>query len=215
MSLVLHGYWRSGTSYRTRIALNLKGLAFEQRGVDLRAGDQGGDAFRALNPQGLVPAVEFEGQVLTQSPAILEWLEERWPEPPLLPSDAQDRARVRAMAAVIGCDIHPLNNLRVLSYLEKEFGATLAQKEAWIRNWVTQGFTALEDLLQRNPGTGEFCEGDDPSLADCCLVPQVYAARRFGFEVEKFPTIKRVYDRCMQLDEFERAQPELQPDAPR
>jgi maleylpyruvate isomerase len=210
MSLVLHGYWRSGTSYRTRIALNLKGLAFEQRGVDLRAGDQGGDAFRALNPQGLVPAVEFEGQVLTQSPAILEWLEERWPEPPLLPSDAQDRARVRAMAAVIGCDIHPLNNLRVLKAIH-ELGADEAATNAWAGRWIAAGFDALEAHIERHGDGWSF--GAAPTLVDCYLIPQVYSARRFQLDLSPWTRIGAIDARASDHPAFQAAHPDRQPDA--
>ena len=213
----LYSYWRSSAAYRVRIALHLKELPYEYLPVSLIAdgGQHHAAEYHKLNPQDLVPVIIDGERVVRQSMAIIEYLDETYHTSGyvLMPPSARERARVRAISQLIACDIHPLNNLRVLSYLEREFGATLAQKEAWIRNWVTQGFTALEDLLQRNPGTGDFCEGDDPSLADCCLVPQVYAARRYGFEVEKYPTVKRVYDRCMELDEFERAQPELQPDA--
>jgi maleylpyruvate isomerase len=210
MSLVLHGYWRSGTSYRTRIALNLKGLAYEQRGVDLRAGDQGGDAFRALNPQGLVPAIAFEGRVLTQSPAILEWLEERWPEPPLLPADADDRAQVRAMAAVIGCDIHPLNNLRALKAI-RELGADEPATNAWAGRWISAGFDALEAHIERHGDGWSF--GAAPTLVDCYLIPQVYSARRFQVDLSPWTRIGAIDARASDHPAFQAAHPDRQPDA--
>ncbi len=211
MTLVLHAYWRSGTSYRTRIALNLKGLDYETRPVDLLAGEQAGDAYRALDPQGLVPTLEADGQVLIQSPAILEWLEEAYPDPPLLPADLMDRARVRAMAALVGCDIHPLNNLRVLRTLRRELGADQAQLEAWEVRWIGDGFAALEALIARH-GAG-FCFGERPSMADCYLVPQVYSAVRFGVDLEPFGRIRAVDERCRELDAFVDAHPDRQPDA--
>lgn len=209
--MILHGYWRSGTSYRTRIALNLKGLTYEQAGVDLRAGAQKSEAFLALNPQGLVPALEANGHVLTQSPAILEWLEEVHPEPPLLPADAAGRAHVRAMAALVACDIHPLNNLRVLSALKQEFGADQAALDAWAGRWITAGFQALEALIVRHGG--DWCFGDAPTLADCCLIPQVYSARRFNTSLEAFPRIRAVDERAAAHPAFQVAHPDRQPDA--
>lgn len=210
MSLILHGYWRSGTSYRTRIALNLKGLAYEQKGVDLRAGDQRSDAFKALNPQGLVPAIEHDGKVLTQSPAILEWLEERWPEPPLLPSDPEDRALVRAMAAVIGCDIHPLNNLRVLKAI-RELGADEAATDAWAGRWISAGFDALESFVARHGDGWSF--GAGPTLVDCYLIPQVYSARRFHVDLSPWPGIGAIDARAAEHPAFQAAHPDRQPDA--
>lgn len=209
--MILHGYWRSGTSYRTRIALNLKGLAHEQAGVDLRAGDQKSEAFLALNPQGLVPALETDGVVLTQSPAILEWLEETHPEPPLLPQDAVARAQVRAMAALVACDIHPLNNLRVLNALKRDFGADQAALNAWTGRWITAGFEALEALVARH-GEG-WCFGDAPTLADCCLIPQVYSARRFDTPLDAFPHILAIDARAAGHPAFQAAHPDRQPDA--
>jgi maleylacetoacetate isomerase len=208
---VLHGYWRSGTSYRTRIALELKGLAYDQAGVDLRAGDQRGAAYRALNPQGLVPALEIDGHVLTQSPAILEWLEERFPEPPLLPSDAFARAEVRAMAAIVACDIHPLNNLRVQKAIKQDLGADDAQAAAWSARWITAGFEALEQLIERRGDGWAF--DDAPTLADCCLVPQVYSARRFDVDLEAFPRIRAIEARAAEHPAFKAAHPDRQPDA--
>ena len=211
MDLVLHAYWRSGTSYRTRIALNLKGLAYRTRPVNLLAGEQGQDAYLAIDPQGLVPALEADGQVLIQSPAILEWLEETRPAPPLLPTDPAGRAVVRAMAAVIGCDVHPLNNLRVLRALKHELGASEAQLAAWEARWIGDGFAVLEGLIGRH-GAG-FCHGAAPTLADCYLIPQVYAAIRFGVDLEPYPLIRAVDRRAGELAPFAAAHPDRQPDA--
>jgi maleylpyruvate isomerase len=211
MTLILHGYWRSGTSYRTRIALNLKGLAYESRPVNLLAGEQGGDAYRAIDPQGLVPALEAEGEVLIQSPAILEWLEEIHPEPPLLPADPLGRAQVRAMAALVGCDIHPLNNIRVLRTLKRELGASGEQLSAWQARWIGDGFGALEQLIERHGGG--FSWGESPTLADCYLVPQVYSAVRFGVDLEPYPLIQAVDERLRALPAVAAAHPDRQPDA--
>ena len=205
--MILHGYWRSGTSYRTRIALNLKGLSYEQKPVDLRTGDQRSEAYLALNPQGLVPALEVDGQVLTQSPAILEWLEERYPEPPLLPSDLGVRAQVRAMAALVACDIHPLNNLRVLKAVQALGG----EANAWAEGWIRPGFDALEALIGRHGAGWAF--GDQPTLADCCLIPQVYSARRFEVDVSAWPRIAGIEARAAQHPAFQAAHPDAQPDA--
>lgn len=208
--MLLHGYWRSGTSYRTRIALNLKGVAYEQAPVDLRAGDQASAAYRALNPQGLVPAIEFEGRVLAQSPAILEWLEERWPEPPLLPADPDDRAQVRSMAAIVGCDIHPLNNLRVLKAI-RGLGADEAATYAWAGQWIAAGFDALEAAIGRHGGGWAW--GEAPTLADCYLIPQVYSARRFAVDLEPWPLIRAIDARAVGHPAFAAAHPDRQPDA--
>jgi maleylpyruvate isomerase len=209
--MILHGYWRSGTSYRTRIALNLKGLTYQTAPVDLRTGAQKSDAYLALNPQGLVPALETDdGLVLTQSPAILEWLEETRPEPPLLPRDAAGRAQVRAMAALIGCDIHPLNNLRVLKAV-RGLGADQAGVDAWAGQWIIDGFTALEALVVRH-GEG-WCFGATPSLADCYLMPQLYSARRFNVDLAAFPRLLEIEARAEAHPAFIAAVPENQPDA--
>jgi len=209
--MILHGYWRSGTSYRTRIALNLKGLEYQQAALDLRTGAQKSDAYLRLNPQGLVPALETDdGLVLTQSPAILEWLEETHPEPPLLPRDAAGRAQVRAMAAVIGCDIHPLNNLRVLKAV-RGLGADQAGVDAWAGQWIIDGFTALEALVVRH-GEG-WCFGATPTLADCYLMPQLYSARRFNVDLAAFPRLLEIEARAEVHPAFIAAQPENQPDA--
>jgi len=209
--MILHGYWRSGAAYRTRIALNLKGLTYGQQGVDLRTGAQKSDAFVALNPQGMVPALEVDGAVLTQSPAILEWLEETHPQPPLLPSDPVGRAHVRAMAALIGCDIHPLNNLRVGKALRETFGADQAAVDAWAARWIIPGFTALEALVAGH-GKG-WCFGDAPTLADCYLIPQIYSARRFNVPLDGFPRLLAIDEAAKGHPAFAAAHPDVQPDA--
>ncbi len=214
--MILHGYWRSGTSYRTRIALNLKKLEYRQAPLDLRTGAQKSEAYLRLNPQGLVPALETDdGLVLTQSPAILEWLEETHPEPPLLPSDAAGRAQVRAMAALIGCDIHPLNNLRVLKAVRgltsDGMGADQTSVDAWAGQWIIGGFTALETLVVRH-GDG-WCFGGAPTLADCYLIPQLYSARRFHVDLAAFPRLLEIEARAEVHPAFIAALPENQPDA--
>lgn len=208
--MILHDYFRSGTSYRTRIALNLKGVAYIQRGVDLRRGEQRSDTFLALNPQGLAPALEAGGTVLTQSPAILEWLEETHPDPPLLPSDPGARAQVRAMAALIGCDIHPLNNLRVLGAV-RALGADSAAIDAWAGRWIAAGFQALETLVARH-GDG-WSWGASPTLVDCYLIPQIYSARRFNAPLKAFPRLLAVEERALIHPAFAAAHPDRQPDA--
>ena len=209
--MILHGYWRSGAAWRTRIGLNLKGLAYEQRGVDLRTGAQAEAAFVALNPQGLVPALEVDGAVLTQSPAILEWLEEAHPTPPLLPADPVDRAHVRAMAALIGCDIHPLNNLRVGKALRQTLGADQAAVDAWAARWILPGFEALERLVAVH-GDG-WCFGAAPTLADCYLIPQIYSARRFNVPLGAFPRLLAIEAAASGHPAFIAAHPDNQPDA--
>ncbi len=210
----LYNFFRSGTSYRLRIALNLKGLSPEYVPVDLRTEQHLGAEYRALNPQGLVPTlVTDDAQVLIQSPAILEWLEERYPEPALLPADAAGRARVRAMAALVGCDIHPINNRRILEYLRHQFGCDEAAINAWCSTWISAGFDALEALLAADPGRGAFCFGNAPTLADVYLVPQIDSARRFKVDLSRWPRLLAVDEACRALDAFERAAPGCQPDA--
>lgn len=209
----LYNFFRSGTSHRVRIALNLKGLPFEYVAVDLRREQHSAAAFKAVNPQGLVPALEHEGRVLTQSPAILEWLEERYPRPPLLPGDPEARARVRAMAAIVGCDIHPLNNRRVLELLRHDFALDDAAIDAWAGRWITAGFDALETMLGEDQERGDYCHGGSPSLADVYLVPQVESARRFKVELSRWPRIVAIDAACCSLEAFQRAAPPLQPDA--
>ena len=210
-TLVLHGYWRSGTSYRTRIALNLKGLDYEQAPVDLRAGDQKSEAYKALNPQGLVPALETEYGVLTQSSAILEWLEERYPEPALLPDTAAQRAIVRARAMTVACDIHPLNNQRVLKYLKGPLGQEQEAIDTWTGNWIAEGFTALEQMIERHGG--RFAFGDTLTLADCHLVPQYYSAQRFAVDCTPYPRLVAAAENAMAVDAVAAAHPDRQPDA--
>jgi maleylpyruvate isomerase len=209
--MILHSYWRSGTAYRTRIALNLKGLTYDQAGVDLRQGEQKSAAYLALNPQGMVPALEVDGLVLTQSPAILEWLEETYTDPALLPADATGRARVRAMSALVGCDIHPLNNLRVLKALRESFDAAPAQTDAWAGRWITAGFAALETLVAGH-GDG-WAYGSSPGLADCYLIPQIYSARRFNVELDAYPGLLAIESAANAHPAFIAAHPDRQPDA--
>ncbi len=209
--MILHGYWRSGAAYRVRIALALKGVAYDQVTHDLRTGAQASDAYRALNPQALVPALETDGDVLTQSPAILEWLEERYPAPALLPAAPTDRAVVRAMVATVACDIHPLNNLRVLQALRRDLGADEEAVAAWMARWIGEGFAALEVMITRH-GRG-FAFGDTPTFADCCLVPQVYSAERFAIDLTPYPQLMAAVDRARALPAFQAAHPDRQPDA--
>jgi maleylpyruvate isomerase len=213
MTPVLHGFFRSSTSFRVRAALNLKGIAFDQATYALRKGEQRSPAYLALNPQGLVPSFETPDGVLTQSLAIIEWLDEVFPNPPLLPHDPWARARVRSLAQIIALDIHPINNLRVLQYLEKTFGADEAQQAEWFRHWVGEAFRALEARLSIEPETGKFCHGDTPGLADLCLVAQVINNARFAVDMSPYPTIQRIQDTCMALPSFEAAAPMKQPDA--
>jgi maleylacetoacetate isomerase/maleylpyruvate isomerase len=212
MPLTLHAYWRATAPYRVRIGLHLKGLAFDYAPVNLLSAEQRGEAYGALNPQHLVPTLDADGVLLTQSLAILEWLEETHPSPPLLPAKAADRAVVRAMAGIVACDIHPLNNLRVLQALG-ELGAPMggpAQK-AWGARWIKDGFAALEAMVARH-GAG-FAFGDTPTLADCCLIPQIWSSSRFGVDMAAFPALAAVADRAAEHPAFIAAQPERQPDA--
>jgi maleylpyruvate isomerase len=211
----LYSYFRSSASYRVRIALNLKGLDYEYAAVHLRRG--GGEHrsadYRALNPQALVPTLVDGERVLTQSLAIIEYLEETHPQPPLLPAAPADRAHVRALAQLVACEIHPLNNLRVLGYLTGELGVSEEAKNRWYRHWVALGLQALEAQLARDPRTGRFCFGDAPGLADCCLVPQLANARRFECDLSGYPTLTRIERACLELPAFQRAAPGAQPDA--
>lgn len=211
MTLLLHDYWRSSASYRVRIALNLKGVPYGQELHDLRLGEQAAPAYAALNSQKLVPALLADGMVFTQSPAILEWLEERWPEPALLPAEIESRAIVRAMCSIICCDIHPINNLRVLTHLRAELGTDEAQIVAWIARWMSDGFAALEDLVARHGG--RFAYGDRPSLADCVLVPQIFSAERFFVDLSAYPNLVSACEEARGLPAFARAHPALQPGA--
>ena len=209
----LYSFFRSGTSHRLRIALNLKGLAYEQVAVDLRREEHLGDAFKAINPQQLVPVLEADERLMIQSPAIIEWLAERYRTPPLLPGDAGDRAQVRALAAIVGCDIHPINNRRILEALRHRFGADEAAVNDWCGTWISAGFDAIEALLSKDPQRGDFCFGSTPTLADVYLVPQVESARRFKVDLSRWPLIQAVDAACGQLEAFRKAAPSAQPDA--
>ncbi|MHA1538566.1 MAG: maleylacetoacetate isomerase [Alphaproteobacteria bacterium] len=210
----LHGYYRSSASYRVRIALNLKGLDYQQVFVHLRKGEQFAPEYTALNPQQQLPTLlEADAAPLIQSPAILEYLEEVYPQPPLLPGDPAARARVRAIAMAVGCDIHPLNNLRVLKYLREDLKTPEEAVRDWIHNWIGLGFEAVERLLAESVETGAFCHGAKPTLADIYLAPQVYNAERFDYPMERHPNIARVTARAMEHDAFARAYPDRQEDA--
>ena len=209
----LYGYFRSSAAYRVRIALNLKGVDAEQASVHLRKGEQKQPPFAAINPQKFVPVL-VDGEVsLTQSLAIIEYLEETHPQPPLLPADPAGRARVRALALAVACDIHPLNNLRVLNYLKAPLGHDEETRNAWYRHWVAEGFAALEAMLAGDPATGRFCHADTPTLADVCLVPQVANAERFDCDLAPYPTVRRIAEAARALPAFAAAAPEKQPDA--
>lgn len=209
--MILHGYWRSGASYRVRIALNLKGITYDNAAHDLRKGEQKAADYVALNPQGMVPALQDGDLVLTQSPAILEWLEETHPAPALLPKGANERATVRAMAALIGCDIHPLNNLRVLKAIRSEFNADQAAVDAWAAQWIAPGFDALEALIARHGAGWSF--GDAPTLVDCYLIPQMYSARRFNMDLSSWTRLLAVEQTALAHPAFASAHPDVQPDA--
>jgi maleylacetoacetate isomerase len=211
----LHSYWRSSASFRVRIGLNLKGLAYEYVPVHLMrgGGEQFGAAYRALNPQARVPTLEVDGQVLTQSMAILEWLDEAYPQPPqLLPADAFGRARVRSLAQLIVADIQPLQNTSVVRYLKEKHAFSDKDNADWLKEWIGRGLTALEARLAAERQTGRYCHGDAPTLADACLVPQCYASRRFGVDPEIYPTIYAIERACLALPAFRDAGPDSQPD---
>jgi maleylacetoacetate isomerase len=208
----LFGFFRSSAAFRVRIALNLKGLAYEDAFIHLRRGDQRQPGYLGVNPQGLVPALEIDGETLIQSQAIVEYLDETHPEPPLLPPDAAGRARVRALAAIVACDIHPINNLRVLRYLMRDLGHDQAAVEIWYNHWIASGFAALESLLAGDPRTGRYCHGDRPGLADVALAPQVVNSERYQVDLSPYPTVARIHGECMKLDAFSAAHPSNQPD---
>jgi maleylacetoacetate isomerase len=211
--ITLHGYYRSSASFRVRIALGLKGLAYEDIFHHLRRGEQRSDDYLKLNPQGLVPTLTTNGLRITQSLAIVEYLDEVFPTPALLPSTPQARALARALAQIIACDIHPIDNLRVLNYLRAPLNQTEEAVKAWYNHWITEGLAAFETLLSQNPGHGRFCVDDTPGLADICLVPQVVNAANFKLDLSPFPRILKIYDACMTLDAFRHAHPAQQPDA--
>jgi maleylacetoacetate isomerase len=210
----LYTYFRSSAAYRVRIALNLKGLPYEAVPVHLVKG--GGehlmDEYRAVNPSALVPSLQDEGATITQSMAILEYLEETHPATPLLPAAPLERARVRELAQMIACDIHPVNNLRILRYLVRTLGVSDDAKNEWYRHWIKEGFAALEAHLARDPAPGRFCHGDTPTMADCFLVPQVYNAQRFDVDMTAYPRIAAINDACAALPAFIAAHPAQQPD---
>ncbi|ENU91132.1 maleylacetoacetate isomerase [Acinetobacter vivianii] len=208
----LYSFFRSGTSHRTRIILNLKGLNYEMEYVSLAKNEHHQSEFKALNPQGFVPVLDTGSERLLQSPAIIEWLEEQYPEPALLPTDALAKEKVRAIAALIGCDIHPLNNKRVLEYL-RQLGLDESQVNAWCARWIQDGFSALEHILERDQNRGKFCYGKQPTIADAYLVPQVVSAQRFNLDLSAYPLIHEVYQHCMTLEAFQKAAPEQQADA--
>ena len=211
----LYTFFRSSASYRVRIALNLKGIAYESAPIHLRRG--GGEhltaVYRAVNPQALVPALEDNGRILTQSLAIIEYLDEKHPSPPLLPSGLADKALVRSMAMVIACEVHPIQNLRVLNHVKKEYGQTDEQVNRWAQHWIDLGLSALEQMIVGQARRGKFCFGDAPTLADICLVPQLGNARRYGCDLAKYPAILDIEKNCMTLAAFANAAPEKQPDA--
>jgi len=214
--LRLYNYWRSSASHRVRIALELKGLKYEYVPVHLgqNGGAQFSPAYRALNPQSRVPALETPTAVLTQSMAILEWLEETYPEPPLLPAEPRERARARAVALILVADVQPLQNLSVTRYLQDTLHLDAAALQAWLNEWIGRGLAALEELLGQEPRSGDFCLGARPTLADACLVPQCASARRFGVDPGRFPRIARIDAACSAMPAFQRAAPAQQPDAP-
>ena len=215
-SLQLYSYWRSSAAYRVRIGLNLKGLHYDIIPVHLvrEGGQQHSPQFREINPQQLIPVLQHGHRQLKQSLAILEYLDEIWPQPALLPSTARERQRVRALALLVACDIHPLNNLRVLQYFEQEWNVPQPERDEWVKHWIADGLAAAEAMLADHPSTGTYCEGNVPGLADCCLIPQIYNARRFGVDMAPYPTLQRVEAACLALPAFDAARPERQPDAP-
>lgn len=214
--LTLYSYWRSSAAYRVRIGLNRKGLRYTLTPVHLvrDGGEQHQPDYRKLNPQGLVPTLLDGERVFRQSLAILEYLDEVYPGAPLLPSKPRARAHARALALLLACETHPLDNLRVLQYLNREMGVDEAGRQAWYHHWLGQGLSAFEQLTADHPATGAFSCGDEPGIADCCLVPQVYNARRFKHDLAPYPTIRAIYANCLKLPAFKDAAPENQPDAP-
>jgi len=208
----LYTYFRSSAAFRVRIALNLKGLKYEPVFVHLAKGEHRQPQYAAVNPQALLPTLELDdGKRLTQSLAIIEWLEEKHPTPPLLPKESMARARVRSLAYLVASEIHPLNNLRVLQHLKRALNQTQEQIDTWYRYWIADGLAKLEAELAGS--SGKFCHGDSPSMADCCLVPQIFNAKRYNSDLAPYPTTMRVFENCMKVEAFDRAQPSKQPDA--
>ncbi|HEV8106463.1 MAG TPA: maleylacetoacetate isomerase [Burkholderiales bacterium] len=208
----LYTYFRSSAAFRVRIALNLKGLAYEPAFVHLPKGEHRKPDYAAIDPQALLPTLVDGERALSQSLAIIEYLEETRPEPRLLPADAAGRARVRSLSLLVACEIHPLNNLRTLQHLKRALGQNEDQINGWYRHWIADGFTKLEADLGRG-GAGRFCHGEAPTMADCCIVPQVFNAKRYSADLGPYPTLMRIFDACMKLEAFDRAQPSQQPDA--
>lgn len=211
--LSLYTYYRSSASYRVRIAMSLKGLKYESKFIHLPGKEHKSDQFLALNPQGLVPVLELDGQLIHQSLAIIEYLDAMYPKPALLPDNELEKAKVRAVAQIMACDIHPLNNLRVLQYLKNELNHEQEQVDEWYRHWVIEGFKALENIIVANNSNGHYCFGDTPGLADICLVPQMYNARRFNTDLSAFPNLMRIDKFLCSLPAFQQASPENQADA--
>jgi maleylacetoacetate isomerase len=208
----LYTYFRSSAAFRVRIALNLKGLKYEPIFIHLAKGEHRKPGYAGVYPQGLLPTLVDDGEALSQSLAIMEYLDETHPLPALLPKDPAGRARVRSLSLLVACEIHPLNNLRVLQYLKRQLGQNEEQINTWYRHWVADGLLKLEGDLSKG-GTGKFSHGDTPTMADCCLVPQIFNAKRYNSDLAPYPTVTRVFDECMKLEAFERAQPSKQPDA--
>jgi maleylpyruvate isomerase len=211
--MIIYDYFRSSAAYRVRIALNLKGLTPEHRSIHLGQGEQRETAYKAINPQGFVPYLVEDDFQLSQSLAIIEYLDEQYPQPPLLPTSLQARARARQIAQIVACDIHPLNNSRILGYLSNDLKVSDTVKTQWVCGWIHDGFSAIETLLAARAVQTKFCVGDTPSLADICLIPQVTNAHRFQCAMDKFPIIMGIYDNAMALPAFDLAQPMKQPDA--
>jgi maleylacetoacetate isomerase len=211
-AMKLYSYFRSSAAFRVRIALNLKKLDYETSAIHLHRNDQSKPEYRGVNPQGLVPSLEDGAEIFIQSLAIIEYLDETYPNPPLLPQNPADRARVRALADIVACDIHPINNLRVLRYLMHTLGHDEAAVASWYNHWIDAGFEALERLLTQDARTGAFCHGDAPGLADIALVPQVVNAERYRLDLSPYPTVTRIYESCMTLDPFIAAHSNNQPD---
>jgi len=213
--LTLYTYYRSSAAFRVRCALNLKGLPYAAEVVWLQTDEQRSDAYDAVNPQRLVPTLVDDGHALSQSLAIIEYLDETRPGPKLLPADPLGRARVRSLSQLIACEIHPVNNLRILKYLKSALGHDQPTIDAWYRHWIAEGLAAFERELVRGGGSGRYCHGDSPTMADCCLVPQIFNAKRFDSPLEPYPATMRVFDALMALPAFDAAQPSKQPDAAR
>jgi maleylacetoacetate isomerase len=209
----LYTYFRSSAAFRVRIALNFKGIAYDPVLVNLAKSEHHGAPYRGINPQGLLPALEDDGRRLIQSLAIMEYLDERYPEPPLLPKDPFDRAYARALAGIVACEIHPLNNPRTLKHVRNTYGADEAGINTWYRHWIAEGFDMLERFLASEARVGTYCLGSTVTMADCCLVPQVFNAKRHECDLTSYPTVTRIFEACMKLPAFDKAQPSKQPDA--